>query len=90
MLEVSRSGYYKWRTTETSQREQRKAQIMERISFHFKDKQSKYGSPKIAGLLHLEGFNVTVRTVSIYMKQMGLRARRSKTFEESTTDPLQD
>ncbi|MEK4058828.1 MULTISPECIES: IS3 family transposase [unclassified Paenibacillus] len=85
-LHVSRSGYYKWRTGETSTQKLRKAAIMERIQYHFAEHKKRYGSPKITRLLHQEGYTVTERTVSVYMRQMKLRSVVSKPYRVQTTD----
>jgi putative transposase len=85
-LHVSRSGYYKWRTGETSTQKLRKAAVMERIQYHFTDHKKRYGSPKITRLLHQEGYTVTERTVSVYMRQMKLRSVVSKVYRVQTTD----
>jgi putative transposase len=89
-LEVSRSGYYKWRTTQPSQQELRKAELQERITFHFNDSEKRYGSPKITHLLKLEGYNVVERTVSKYMRELGLRSCVSRKFKIITTDSNHD
>ena len=89
-LEVSRSGYYKWRTTQPSQQELRKAELQERITFHFNDSEKRYGSPKITHLLKLEGYNVVERTVSKYMRELHLRSCVSRRFKIITTDSNHD
>ncbi|WP_340012747.1 IS3 family transposase [Paenibacillus sp. FSL E2-0202] len=89
-LHVSRSGYYKWRTEKTSTHMLRKAAIMKRIQYHFTDHQKRYGSPKITRLLHQEGYTVTERTVSVYMRHMKLRSIVSKTYRVQTTDSNHD
>jgi len=90
-LQVSRSGYYKWRKEKpNSTYKLRKATIMERIQYHFTDHQKRYGSPKITRLLHLEGITITERTVSVYMRQMKLRSIVSKIYRVQTTDSNHD
>jgi putative transposase len=90
VMEVSRSGYYKWRTEAPSQQELRKAKLQERIAFHFHDSDGCYGSPKITYLLQEEGYVVIERTVGKYMKEMGLRSCVSKKFKVTTTDSNHD
>jgi putative transposase len=89
-MKVSRSGYYKWKTEAPSQNELRKVKLQERIMFHFNDSTGRYGSPKITHLLQLEGHVVIERTVSKYMKEMGLRSCVSKKFKVTTTDSNHD
>ncbi|WP_340006865.1 IS3 family transposase [Paenibacillus sp. FSL K6-0276] len=58
---------------------------MERIRNHFVDHKKRYGSPKITRLLHQEGYTITERTVSVYMRQMKLRSIVSKPYRVQTT-----
>lgn len=85
-LQVSRSGYYKWRAGKPSTQQLRKAAVKERIQYHFADHKKRYGSPKITRLLHQEGYTITERTVSVYMRQMKLRSVVSKPYRVQTTD----
>lgn len=86
VLEVSRSGYYKWKSHQPSNQERRKKEIQERIKFYFYDNNKLYGSPKITQMLHKEKINISERTVSVYMKELGLRSNVSKKFKVVTTD----
>lgn len=86
VFEVSRSGYYKWKSAEPSQRELRKIELQERIQFHFYDNKKRYGSPKITYLLLNEGYVVAERTVTNYMNELGLRSCVSRKFKVATTD----
>ncbi|WP_338543955.1 IS3 family transposase [Paenibacillus tundrae] len=86
LLHVSRSGYYKWRMDRTSKQQHRKTEIMKRIRFHFYDHQKRSGSPKITYALQLEGYRISSRTVSIYMRQMNLRSVHSPRYRVQTTD----
>lgn len=89
-LEVSKSGYHKWRLAQPSQQQRRKEEIQERISFHFHDSEERYGSPKITYLLREEGYEIAERTVSLYMAEMGLRSCVSRKFRVVTTDSNHD
>jgi len=89
-MRVSRSGFYKWRQSIPSQREQRKAMVLERITFHFHDSEKRYGSPKITRMLWNEGIPISERTVSIYMQELGLRSCVSRKFKVQTTDSNHD
>jgi Transposase and inactivated derivatives len=87
VLRVSRSGYYKWRKNKPlSTAKRRKAQIMKRIRYHFADHSKRCGSPRIVRLLRQEGFTISERTVSLYMRQMNLRSIVSRPFRVQTTD----
>jgi putative transposase len=90
LLNVSRSGFYKWCISGPSNQELRKAVILERIKFHYNDSNGIYGSPKITYKLQEENYDVTERTVSNYMKELGLRSCVSRTFKVQTTDSNHD
>lgn len=89
-MDVSRSGYYKWKQATPSEQTRRKTAVLERIKYHFNDSQRRYGSPKIAYMLSQEGLGVTVRTVSQYMKELGLRSCTAKKYKVTTTDSNHD
>lgn len=87
---VSTSGYYKWRSAVPSQQQLQKEKVQERILFHFRDNDERYGSPKITHLLHQENLTPTERTVSKYMAEMGLRSCVSRKYKVVTTDSNHD
>lgn len=89
-MNVSRSGYYKWRQALPSEQKQRKAKVCERIAYHFQDSRGRYGSPKITRMLWKEGLRISERTVSLYMKELGLRSCVSHKFKVQTTDSNHD
>lgn len=86
VLEVSRSGYYKWRRRRPSERAKRHAKLVDRIGYHYRDNDGLYGSPKITQLLHNEGWTITEKTVGRIMREQGLRSRTVKKFRVKTTD----
>nr|WP_282943344.1 IS3 family transposase [Paenibacillus sp. RC67] len=90
VLEVSRSGFYKWLKAEPSNQTKRKAAILERIQYHYDDSEKRYGSPKLTQMLLNEKVQVTERTVSNYMKELGLRSCVSRRFKVPTTDSKHD
>ncbi|MFD1037574.1 IS3 family transposase [Virgibacillus byunsanensis] len=90
LLEVSQSGYYKWKKRKPSHQELRSKEIKERISEIYKDSENIYGSPKITKLLEKEGYKITERTVGQYMQQLGLRSCVSRKFKVNTTDSNHD
>lgn len=90
VLEVSPSGYFKWRNHEPSQQELRRDRIKDRIVFHYHDSDKRYGSPKITRLLQKEGYTINERTVSKYMQELGLRSCVSKIFKVTTTNSNHD
>lgn len=90
VLGVSRSGYYKWRTTPPSDRKKRRERLLERIQYHFQDNDGIYGSPKITLKLHEEGYKVGEKTVGRIMRAHGLRSQALGEFKVQTTDSNHD
>ena len=90
MLKVSRSGYYKWRTTEDSEQCKRKEELTDRIKWYFQLKHEIYGSPRIHKELVKEGLCVSERTVGLIMREQGLRSCMARKFRVQTTDSDHD
>jgi putative transposase len=90
IFEVSRSGFYKWLSSEPSKQELLKRKVVERIKYYFNDSEQRYGAPKITHLLQLEGYSIVERTVGKYMRELGLRACVSRKFRVTTTDSNHD
>ncbi|WP_313731746.1 IS3 family transposase [Cohnella nanjingensis] len=88
VLDVSRSGYYKWckeQTNENAYQTRRRA-LVARITWLFLDSKRRYGSPKITKLLRQEGWTVSERLVGKLMQESALRSCVSKKFKVTTTD----
>lgn len=84
VLEVSQSGYYRWKNNIISNRIQKIVLIKNKItSIYFESKQ-RYGSPRITKELNALGFEISRITVAKYMKQLGLRSKLSKKFKVTT------
>lgn len=83
-MQVSRSGYYKWVNRKPSEQEKRRKKIKKRILHHFHAFKQRYGSPKIAAKLRDEGWTISTKTVSRYMKDMGLVSRIVKKYKATT------
>ena len=90
VLQVSRSGYYKWQASEASERAKRKATLTERVRWHFYDSEETYGSPRIRRELVKEGWTVSERTVGLIMRELGLRSCMARKFRVATTDSKHD
>lgn len=84
VLQVSTSGYYKWKSKPISNRILTKNEIMQKItSIYFASKQ-RYGSPRITIELNALGYKISRITVAKYMKELGLRSKLSKKFKVTT------
>lgn len=86
MLQVSRSGYYAWCHRPASERQQRRAELLEQIRQVHQDSHQTYGSPRIAAQLQEQQVAVCRNTVARYMKQEQLQASSPRRFVPRTTD----
>lgn len=86
VLEVSRSGFYKWRNAEVSNQAKRKALLLTRITELFEANHGQFGSPRITLLLREEGYIISERTVGKFMKELGLRS----SYSLRTNKPMED
>lgn len=88
VLDVSRSGYYKWLSEKANLNnyQKRRKALLTRISWIFNDSVRRFGSPKITYLLRKEGWKVSTRLVSKLMKENGMRSCVSRKFRVCTTD----
>ena len=94
-LGVSRSGYYDWLKREDSPRRIRKKEIQEAILSIYEKNHRIYGAPKITIILNRNGILVCEKTVSEYMREMGIKARyighyTKTTFSEDFSNQLQN
>lgn len=89
LLEVSRAGFYKWRTTqrrsELTTSQQVRAELQVKIISCHKDSDGTYGSPRITADLHEAGTAVSVNTVAVLMRSIGLAGISPATFKVATT-----
>lgn len=83
-LGVSKSGYYDWINREPSKRSKQKVTIKAAIKSIYDESKSIYGAPKITAELHKQGFNTAERTVTRYMKEMGIHACWVKPYTVTT------
>ena len=90
VLDVSKSGYFKWRTSPKSERKLRREQLIERIKWHYTDSDGIYGGPKITNLIHKEGWKVSERTVGLIMRELGFFSCATKKYKVQTTDSNHD
>jgi putative transposase len=90
ILDVSRSGYYKWRKSPPSEREKQREELAKRVQHHYEDNSGLYGSPKITHLIRQEGYRVSEKTVGRIMKKRGLKSRTVRKHRVQTTDSNHD
>ena len=86
LLEVSRSGFYAWRSSEESLRESRDRELVPQIEEMFWRHHRRYGARRIAVELSSRGIACGVARVARLMKTRGLRAIQPKSFTPKTTE----
>jgi transposase InsO family protein len=84
VLKVSQSGFYRWKQTIISKRNQRMNLIKEKITTIYFESKQRYGSPRITKELNILGYKISRITVAKYMNQLGLRSKLSKKFKVTT------
>lgn len=86
LLEVSRSGFYAWRSEQQSQRAVRDRELTPLIQEVFWRHHRRYGARRIAVELSSGGIACGVARVARLLKTLGLRAIQPKSFQPRTTE----
>lgn len=84
VLQVSPSGYYRWKNKIVPKRVQKMNLMKEKIKAIYFESKQRYGSPRMTVELNTLGFKISRFTVAKYMKQLGLRSKLSKKFKITT------
>jgi putative transposase len=80
LLEVSRSGFYAWRSGEESLREEKDRELAPEIRDVFWHHRRRYGARRIAVDLSSRGIACGVARVARLLKIQGLQAIQPKSF----------
>lgn len=93
VLEVARSGYYRWRQRRPSRRDAAHGQLMERIRTIHQAKRGTYGSRRITAELRRAGQRCNHKRVERLMRQQGLkgctgRKRKLRTTHSNHDQPI--
>jgi putative transposase len=86
LLEVSRSGFYAWRSGQESRREVRDRELISSISAVFWRHRRRYGARRIAVELASEGIACGVARVARLLKTQGFRAIQPRSYTPRTTE----
>jgi putative transposase len=89
VLEVSRSGYYAWRTRPPSATAIRREELAAQIRVVHAEVKERYGSPRMTVELQSRGVACCVNTVATVMNRHGIRAKTVRRFVR-TTDSRHD
>ncbi|WP_036667433.1 IS3 family transposase, partial [Paenibacillus darwinianus] len=73
-MEVSRSGYYKWKDRPESERERQHKEWTGQVKEVFEESRQQYGSPKVTQKLQQQGIHVSERTVTRIMNEQQWRS----------------
>jgi putative transposase len=84
LLEVSRSGFYRWNKMTASKRAREDAKLRPRIAASHAASGETYGSPRVQADLVAEGFEVGKNRVARLMREMGLYALPERRFRRTT------
>jgi transposase InsO family protein len=88
VLEVSRSGYYRWRSSQTSARALQTEAIQVKIARVHEASRRTYGSPRVTAALREQGKQVGRNRVARLMKEAGLQGRQARRYRVRTTDSV--
>ena len=84
ILDVSTSGYYKWRSKALSKRDQHNLVLIEEIKkIHYRNKK-RYGSPRIARELEVSGFHASEKLIRKLMKSVSLQSVFKRKYRTTT------
>ena len=90
VLDVSRSGYYRWTVRTPGEREKRREELVEQIRLVHEKSYGTYGSPRVHAELADQNVEVCVNTVAKFMKQAEIRSVMHRKFVPTTTDSNHD
>lgn len=79
-LQVSRSGYYKWRHRAPGSRARQRELVERALVVTFEQFKQRYGAPRLAVELNEAGIPCSVNHVARLMSENGLKARNGKRF----------
>lgn len=84
ILDVSTSGYYKWRGRTPSKRDQYNLVLLEEIKKVHYLNQKRYGSPRIAKELEASGFHASEKLIRKLMKRACLQSVFKRKYRATT------
>ena len=84
VLQVSRSGYYRWLKRKPSQRQLDNQRLDAQIREIYDQNKGRYGSPKITEELRDQGHKVSKNRVARRMRKAGLRSKIRRKYKVTT------
>ena len=89
-LQVSRSGFYKWRHREPSFQKTYREIVREAVHTKFEELKKRYGAPRLAIELQADGIACCVNHVAKLMADAGLKAKNGKGFKYTPAGDTQN
>jgi putative transposase len=90
MLEVARSGYYRWCRGQRSAHQRANSQLVEQIAKIYAANRGNYGSPRVTQELRHQGHRCNHKRIERLMRQHGLKGRTAPRRKVRTTDSEHD
>ena len=84
VLEVSRSGFYAWRSRDASAAEVRREELTAEVKVIHAQVKARYGSPRIHAELVDRGHECSVNFVARVMREAGIAAKTKRKFRQTT------
>jgi len=84
VLEVSRSGYYRWWRKREKKREARDKAMLEQIKKAYERGRGTYGSPRITAELNAQGIVCSENRIARIMRKNGIVAKTKRKFKVTT------
>jgi putative transposase len=92
VLEVSRSGFYAWKSRPASRHHQRDNELRRWVRRAHEESQRRYGSPRIHRALRAQEVRTSRTRVARLMREDGLRGKQRRKFRRTTdsrhTEPI--
>lgn len=83
-LQISKSGYYAWRTRPQSKREQANEKLDHHIRTIYEQSKGTYGSPRITKALNNQNIDCSETRVARRMRKNNIKAKTKKRFKVTT------
>lgn len=86
VLQVSRSGYYRWIKTAVAARELHRDELLNHIRIVHEQSRRTYGAPRIHQVLRQRGIHRNPKTIARIMRENRIKSRITPRFKPRTTD----
>ena len=86
LLEVSRSGYYRWESSPPTQRQRVDDELADQIIQSHQESRKIYGAPRVLKDLQAQGIKTSKRRCARIMREQGICGRKKHRRRPSTTD----